>query len=280
MMPFSFFSPLFSPLIPFLQLHRFYLPPEVCRGEILRLSGQEARHALRVLRLRPGDLAVVLDGQGGQFHCEVQSASRDSLSLRVKQKHVLASLPCSITLLVGIPRGKIIESIIHKCVELGASEVVPLLADRVVTRLDEQNARHKREQWRQTAIEALKQCRAPRLPDIQTPVTVSNFLARNRSFDLQLVGSLQKSRRHPRQVFREFETINQHPPQTAAVWVGPEGDFTQHELTAIENSGARPVSFGSLILRVETAAIYCLSILNYEFNSSASPDTLGPENRD
>jgi 16S rRNA (uracil1498-N3)-methyltransferase len=251
------------------------LPAADCRGDLLRLGGQEARHALRVLRLQPGNTAVVLDGQGAEFHCEVETTSRDSLSLRVRQKRVAPPLPCSITVLVGIPRGKIIESVIQKSVELGARAFVPLLADRVVTRLDDENARHKREQWQQTAIEAMKQCGTPRLPEIEAPIRVSDFLARRKTFDLQLVGSLQNQRQHPREVFREFEKANGSPPRSAAAWIGPEGDFTLEELKIIEDSGARPVSFGALTLRVETAVIYCLSIFNYEFNSSAPRGTLG-----
>jgi 16S rRNA (uracil1498-N3)-methyltransferase len=257
-------------------LHRFYLPASECRGDLLRLEGQEARHALRVLRLQAGSPAVVFDGEGNEFHCEVAAASRDSLSLCVKQKKVTPQLHCSVTLLVGIPKGKIIESIIRKSVELGARGIVPLLAERAVTRLDERDARHKREQWRQTAIEAMKQCGAPRLPEIEIPARVPDVLALKKTFDLQLVGSLQKQRQHPRAVFDEFEKANRHPPQSAAVWIGPEGDFTPDELKMIEDSGARPVSFGNLILRVETAAIYCLSMLNYEFNSSSPRDTKGP----
>lgn len=259
-----------------MQLHRFYLPAVDCRGDLLRLAGQEARHALRVLRLQPGDPAIVLDGEGTEFQCEAESVSRDSLSLRVKEKRVAPPLPCSITLLVGIPRGKIIESIIQKSVELGARGIVPLLAERVITRLDEESARHKQEQWRQTAIEAMKQSGAPRLPEIETPVSVRDFLGIKKTFDLQLVGSLQKQRQHPRDVFREYKTANGRPPQSVAIWVGPEGDFSPDELKMIEASGARPISLGSLVLRVETAAIYCLSILNYEFNSSDSADRLGP----
>jgi 16S rRNA (uracil1498-N3)-methyltransferase len=258
-----------------MQVHRFYLPASECRGDLLRLSGQEARHALRVLRLQPGNAAVVLDGEGNEFDSEVETTSRESLLLRVKKKRVTPSLPCSITLLVGIPKGKIIESIIQKSVELGVRGIVPLLADRAVTRLDDKNAQHKREQWQQTAIEAMKQCGAPRLLEIETPANVPDFLARRKTFELQLVGSLQQQRRHPREVFGEFETANGRPPQSAAVWIGPEGDFTPDELKMIEGSGAQPVSFGSLILRVETAAIYCLSIVNYEFNSSAPRDTVG-----
>ncbi|HEV2328412.1 MAG TPA: RsmE family RNA methyltransferase [Verrucomicrobiae bacterium] len=260
-----------------MQAHRFYLPASECRGDLLRLAGQEARHALRVLRLQPGSPAVVFDGEGDEFHCEVAAASRDSLSLRVKQKKVTPQLPCSVTLLVGIPKGKIIESIIQKSVELGARGIVPLLAERAVTRLDADEARHKREQWRQTAIEAMKQCGAPRLPEIEIPARVSDVLTLKKTFDLQLAGSLQKQRKHPREVFAEFEKANGRPPQSAAVWIGPEGDFTPDELKMILDSGARPVSFGSLILRVETAAIYCLSLLNYEFNSSNPRDIIGSQ---
>ncbi|MGH7981176.1 MAG: RsmE family RNA methyltransferase, partial [Limisphaerales bacterium] len=230
-----------------MQAHRFYLAATECRGNLLRLAGQEARHALRVLRLHPGQPAVVLDGEGGQLDCDVQSADRNSLSLRVKTRHVAAPVPCSITLLVGIPKGKIIENIIQKSVELGARQVVPLLAERVVTRLDEDSAREKRQHWRQTAIEAMKQSGAPRLPEIEMPVTVRQFLARGELFDLQVVGSLQKQRRHPREVFAEFIKANGRPPQSAAAWVGPEGDFTADELKGIEESGARPVTLGGLI---------------------------------
>ena len=263
-----------------MQLHRFYLPAADCREDLLRLAGQEARHALRVLRLQRGSPAIVLDGAGTEFHCEVEETSRDSLSLRVIKKNFAPELPSPITLFVGIPKGKIIENIIQKSVELGARRIVPLLTERVVTRLDEEGAEHKREHWRQTAIEAMKQCAAPRLPEIGPPSAFAEVLARGEHFDLQIVGSLQKGRRHPREVFGEFEKAHGAPPRSAAAWIGPEGDFTVNELKAIEKAGAQPVTFGNLVLRVETAAIYCLSILNYEFNSSGSRNTLEFQNED
>src|SRR5580698_1346886 len=97
-----------------MQLHRFYLPPEQCRDDILRLDWREAYHALHVLRLRRGDEVVVLDGAGHEIFCEVEDAAHDRLSLRVKKRNSIPPLPCSITLFVGIPRGKTIESIIQK----------------------------------------------------------------------------------------------------------------------------------------------------------------------
>jgi 16S rRNA (uracil1498-N3)-methyltransferase len=85
-------------------------------------------------------------------------------------------------------------------------------------------------------------------------------------FELALVGSLQKERRHPRACLQEFQAQHKRLPQSVGVWIGPEGDFTPEELEAIQAAGALPISLGRLVLRVETAAIYCLSILNYEMN--------------
>jgi 16S rRNA (uracil1498-N3)-methyltransferase len=246
-------------------MHRFYLPPERCAGEKLQLEGREAHHALHVLRLKHGELVTVLDGIGNEFMCTVGDVSRNAVDLSVSLKNFAPAAPCAITLLVAIPKGKIIENLIQKAVELGARRIVPLLSERVVTHLDEESAESKRDKWQNTAIEAIKQCGASWLPKVEAPMAIENYLARAEKFDLALVGSLQKERRHPRDVLREFETKHARLPQSIGVWIGPEGDFTLDELQAIQNSGAQPVSLGKLVLRVETAAIYCLSFLNYEF---------------
>jgi 16S rRNA (uracil1498-N3)-methyltransferase len=260
-------------------MHRFYLPPEIVgqasslsslpdRLEAcpttLRLDGREAHHALHVLRLKLGEPVTVLDGAGNEFFCAVENAAKTAVSLAVKEKKSTAAPPCPASLFVAIPKGKIIESIIQKAVELGAHRIVPLLTERVVTQLDDEGAEHKRDKWRQVAIEAIKQCGATWLPRVETPVTLKEFIARNDLPELMLVGSLQTERRHPRDVFAEFRTRHGRAPKSAGVWIGPEGDFTLAELSAIETAGAQPVTLGALTLRVETAAIYCLSFLNYE----------------
>ena len=247
---------------------RFYLPPERCAGAALRLHGREAHHALRVLRVKYGELVAVLDGIGNEFLCTVENCSRDSVALSVSLKNFTPAPPCSITLLVAVPKGKIIEDIIQKSVELGAHRIVPLLTERVVAHLDDEGAEHKRDKWRQVAIEAIKQCGATWLPKIDAPTSLSAFSLQPSAFDLSLVGSLQKERRHPSECLREFQAKHKRLPRTAAVWIGPEGDFTLDELKAIESGGALPITLGPLTLRVETAAIYCLSLLNYELNSS------------
>lgn len=245
-------------------MHHFYLPPERCAGSALRLDGREAHHALHVLRVKRGEPVVVLDGAGHEFFCNVQNPAQEMVELRVTKKNSVSSPPCRFTLLQALPRGKIIESIIQKSVELGAYRLVPLLTERVVAHLDDESGEHKRGKWQQVAIEAIKQCGAAWLPKIEAPTTLEQWLARKEKFDLALVGSLQPDRRHPRECFREFEAKQGRLPQSVGIWIGPEGDFTPEELNAIEAGGALPISLGRLVLRVETAAVYCLSILNYE----------------
>jgi 16S rRNA (uracil1498-N3)-methyltransferase len=254
-------------------MHRFYLPPQNCYGNTLRLDGREAHHALHVLRLKRGEGVTVLDGAGNEFLCAVENAAKADITLAVQEKKSTAAPPCPISLFVGIPKGKIIEGIIQKAVELGAHRVVPLLTERVVTQLDGEGAEHKREKWQQVAIEAIKQCGAPWLPRVEPPVTLKEFLANGEMPELTLVGSLQTERRHPRAVFAEFQARHGRAPQSVGVWIGPEGDFTRAELSAIEMAGAKPVTLGQLTLRVETAAIYCLAVLNYELNREAGPAT-------
>lgn len=248
-------------------MHRFYLPPECCKGNALQLNEREAHHAMHVLRVKPGETVVVLDGAGSEFLCETAECLRKTVALHVKQKNVVPFPLCQITLRQAIPKGKIIESIIQKSVELGAHRIVPLLTERVVTHLGDGDKASKRERWRQVAIEAIKQCGAAWLPEIELPITIDEVLAQKEQLDLSLVGSLQADCRHPRECVQEFQSKHGRLPQSAAIWIGPEGDFTPDELKAIETGGARPISLGRLVLRVETAAIYCLSILNYELQA-------------
>jgi 16S rRNA (uracil1498-N3)-methyltransferase len=255
-----------TPSLP-IKMHRFYLPPEKCCDQTLRLDGREAHHALHVLRLQSGERVTVLDGAGNEFFCDVENSSKDSLSLFVQEKKSTPPPPCPVTLLVAIPKGKIIEDIIQKSVELGANRIIPLLTERVVSQFDREGAEQKREKWQQVAIEAGKQCGARWLPKVETPQTISEFLARGEKIESSFVGSLQTERKHPREWFLEFQKQNNRLPKSAGVWIGPEGDFTLAELQQIQNSGALPITLGNLTLRVETAAIYCLAFLNHELSA-------------
>src|SRR5258708_10687984 len=138
-------------------MQRFYLPPGECRGATLLLTGREAHHALHVLRIRRGERVTVLDGAGQICECEVEHPAREHLSLNVLERRSVTPLPYQITLVQAIPKGKLIETIIQKATELGASRIVPLAAQRSVAKVDDDEESQKVAKWRQVAIEAIKQ---------------------------------------------------------------------------------------------------------------------------
>jgi 16S rRNA (uracil1498-N3)-methyltransferase len=241
-------------------MHRFYLPPAQCQGPTLGLTGPEAHHALDVLRLRKGDTVGVLDGAGREFECTVRGIDRKTVTLEVCQTYSSPAPDCRVTLVQAIPKGKLLETIIQKATELGACRVVPLLSERVATRLDNDAGAHKAGKWQQIAVEAIKQCGQRWLPQVETPATLPALLAGGERFDLSLVGALRADARHPRHYFKEH-------PATLRLWIGPEGDFTDAELAAIQKSGAQPMNLGPLVLRCDTAAVYALSIISYELQA-------------
>ena len=157
------------------------------------------------------------------------------------------------------------ELIVQKATELGAHRIVPILSERTVPQVTVDSA--KIGKWAATAIESIKQCGSFWLPRVDAPLTTQAFLARGEKFDLSLIASLQGGARPPREHFDLFRAERNCPPKSVSVWVGPEGDFTPAETNAIRAAGALPITLGPLVLRSETAAIYCLSVIHYELQS-------------
>lgn len=240
-------------------MHRFYLPPADWNSPAPTLDADESHHALDVMRFGPGDRITVFDGEGSEASAEIQAVAGKRAQLKVKPRTQAPPLPCAITLAQAIPKGKNMDLIIQKSVELGAARVAPLISDRTVVQLDAADAEKKRLKWRETAIEACKQCGQNRLPEVTTPVAVKTFFESGPRFDLLLIASLQPDARKIKDVLAEHGS-----PRSVCVLVGPEGDFTPAELALAKSHGSQPVTLGPIILRTETAALYCLSVLAHE----------------
>jgi 16S rRNA (uracil1498-N3)-methyltransferase len=246
-------------------MRRFYLAPQECGADHLILTGNEAHHAADVLRVKVGDTVAVLDGAGSELACRVASVTRKKVQLEVQGRTTEPPPPWQITLVQAIPKGKMLEAIIQKATELGVWRVVPLLSQRVTTHLEGDSIEHKAEKWRQTAVEAIKQCGQRWLPQVEPPMTLPAWLARGEKFELTLVASLQGDSRH----LRAYFPAGARRPRTVCVWIGPEGDFAPEEMEAIKGAGALPITLGPLVLRSETAALCALAIINHELQTAS-----------
>jgi 16S rRNA (uracil1498-N3)-methyltransferase len=243
-------------------MHRFYLPPDQCKQNGMVLEGGEAHHALRVLRLGSGDPVTILNGAGDVYSCRISSTTKASITLETVDSRKIPRSPWRITLFQAIPKGKVFDEIVEKATELGAFRIVPIISKRVVS--IPEDPQRKVERWKTAAIEAIKQCGSPWLPEIDVPLPLPAALKPYPAFDLSLVASLEGERRHPR---HWLETLEAKNSLNLAVWVGPEGDFTPEETSLVTQAGARPITLGELVLRADTAAIYCLSLLSYEMQA-------------
>ena len=265
-------------------MHRFYIAPENWNPDSLVLGGSESHHARDVLRLQSGGRVVVFNGRGHEITAEIARVNREEIHLRKMHEARVPPLPCRITLAQAIPKGKNMDLIVQKAVEIGAAEIAPLISERTIVHLEAKEATQKQAKWQQVTIEAAKQCGQNWLPTVQMPKRPRDFFAANvvaavvptaepssrRSprraplQQLRLIGSLQSDAIHLKTVLADYEREHHARPTSVLMCVGPEGDFTPAELNLARSNGCRPITLGPIILRVETAAIYCLSVLSYE----------------
>ena len=260
-----------------MSVHRFYLSPENFNSDALILSGPEAHHARDVLRMKQGDRAVLFNGRGGEITAEIRTIDSVQITLGKLHESETPPLKCQITLGQAIPKGKNMDLVVQKAVEIGATEIAPLISDRTVVRLGRDESKQKQAKWQQVAIEAAKQCGQNWLPHVHPPRKIPEFFSSvdagdRRSLDgsdarrpqLRLIGSLQSDAQHLKKILAEYADVHGAPPVNVLMLIGPEGDFTPAEISLARSHGCRPITLGPIILRVETAAIYCLSVLSYE----------------
>src|SRR3954471_18066276 len=185
-------------------MHRFYVAPENWRSDSPVLTGSEVHHCRNVLRLGAGDKVVVFDGRGRELTGEITSTDSAEIQLRKLHEAQTPPLRCQITLGQAIPKGKNMDLIVQKAVEIGAAEIAPIISDRTVVRLDEESAASKQAKWQTVVVEAAKQCGQNWLPRVQVPQTMAQFFQQPRRFDLQLIGSLQSDAVHLKKILAEY----------------------------------------------------------------------------
>ena len=246
-------------------MHRFYVAPDNWDSRELALRGSEAHHARNVLRMQAADKLVLFNGKGRELTAEITTIADHEIRLRKLHEAETAPLRCRIVLGQAIPKAKNMDLIVQKAVEIGAAEIVPIISDRTIVQVDSETAAQKQSKWQQIAIEATKQCGQNWLPRVEAPKKLAElFSVSEHAFDLRLIGSLQPDAQHLKKILETYSNEQGNRPQSVLMLVGPEGDFTPAELALARHHGCQPITLGPIILRVETAAIYCLSVLSYE----------------
>ncbi len=245
-------------------MHRFFVEPEQIIGANAVIAGNDAHHIADVLRLVPGEPIVVCDGEGYEYQGDIVKCGRDEVTARITL--VLKSQaepPARVILAQGVPKkAEALELVIQKATELGVSRLVPLVTERTVARPKEDKLKNRWTRWNRIALEAAKQCRRAKVPVVDLPMTLGEFLDSIPRDALCIIPYEMEKSVGIREVL-QWE-LEKHYSRTVVILIGPEGGFSAREVDEARRSGAVPVSMGPRILRTETAGITALGIVLYE----------------
>jgi 16S rRNA (uracil1498-N3)-methyltransferase len=233
---------------------RFYCPQALHIGSLIELPEHVAHH-LQVLRLAPGAQITLFNGEGGEATATVAVLERRRAAAEIKLFSPReAELPHALMLAQALPEGAKMDWIVEKAVELGATAIQPLAAQRCVVRLAAERAAKKAAHWRGIMIAACEQCGRNRLPHLSEPADFSSWIAQH---DLH-----RRILLSPRATQSLSDWARHHPPQPVTVVIGPEGGFSDAEEAQAQRHGALPLSLGPRVLRTETAGLAAIAALN------------------
>jgi 16S rRNA (uracil1498-N3)-methyltransferase len=228
---------------------RLFVPPALLTGDRVELGDDAHRHLARVLRVRVGDPVVVFDGEGAEIDAEVIAIGPHTVTLSLGDRRRRPPPAAPITLLQAVPRGDRMDLLVQKTTELGVARIVPLVTERSVVRPTAERARR----WQTIAQEAARQSGRADLPEVTAPLPLAEALPLAAACPTRLA-LWEEERAHP---LRQALTA----AAATALLIGPEGGLTRAEVDQARAAGFLTVTLGPRILRVETAAIVAVALV-------------------
>jgi len=234
----------------------FYIEKTDITENIATITGEEAQHISRVLRMKKGDEVTLCDGEGNFYEAVLIDFSEKVVTAEILSSRRAETEPeVQITVFQGVPKNPKLETIIQKLTEIGAVRLVPVDTKRAVAKLDKEN---KVDRLRKIAREAAKQSKRGIVPEVLSPVSFKEAVKMATEADLALI---------PYEEEREVslkKALSGKTPKTVSVMIGPEGGFDSEEVKLAMDSGIASVTLGKRILRTETAPLVVCSAILYE----------------
>lgn len=245
-----------------MRIPRIYTAQPLAEGRSVELEPPASRHLLTVLRLGRGAALMLFDGSGREFEARLETAEAHRLRVHVGAARAGHSeSPLQITLAQGISRGVRMDFTLQKAVELGVTEIVPVLTERSVVRLDAHLAARKQQHWQQLVIGACEQSGRVRVPEVRAPLPLGEFFSGPPRPGLNLLLDSTANT-----VLNGLRAPQVHQ---ILLLVGPEGGLNAAETSAAQRAGFTAVRLGPRVLRTETAALVALSLLQSRWGDLA-----------
>ena len=230
--------------------HRYFVPP--FEGQKVNITGDDARHLIKVLRIKVGDDITVCDGAGFDYRCVAERVSEAGVELDVLEKRTNSSEPgLRVTVFAGYPKGDKLDTIVQKCTELGCAAIIPFTSRYCVAQ--PKNGQAKLVRLRRIAAEAAKQCGRGLIPQVGDTVSYTDMLKLCTNYDKVFFCYEHGG--------TNFAALDLGGAKNIAVITGAEGGFSEQEALQAQEAGCTFLSLGRLILRCETAPEAALCLL-------------------
>ena len=241
-------------------MYHFFVTEDQIGEETVVIRGSDVNHIRNVLRMRQGEPLFISGGEGTGYECEICHIGTDQVMARIlSRSDRTGELPARLHLFQGLPKGDKMELVIQKAVELGVSEVIPVITRRTIVKLDKKKVEAKTARWNAVAESAAKQSGRGVIPVVRGVLSFKEALAYAGPFPVKIIAY---ERAEGMKTLRE-RLGRSRPGMDAGIFIGPEGGFEEEEISGAESAGAVPVSLGRRILRTETAGLMVLSVAGY-----------------
>jgi 16S rRNA (uracil1498-N3)-methyltransferase len=244
-------------------MQRYFIPQPFIDG-ISVISGDDAKHIQKVMRMQVGNTIIAVS-EGQAFEANIEAFEGQDVRIKKSSDPLRSNeLPKKVTICCGLPKGEKLDLITQKATELGMYELILFEAERSIVKWDAQKGSKKQQRLQKIAKEAAEQSHRNVVPNIHDILSFKELLQQSKKYDVLFVADEEDAKQEKRTRFVEM-LAKTHDQQSILVVFGPEGGLSRKEIDALMKHGFHSISLGPRILRAETAPLYVLSAMSYEF---------------
>src|SRR5690625_4157539 len=246
-------------------MQRYFVPEYNWNNEIVTIRGEDARHIKVVMRFQQGDYIICNRLDGKAAICSITNLTKQTVHLQVVEwLNNNNELPVHVTIAQGLPKGNKMDYILQKGTELGASQFCFFQAERSIVKWDAKKSKQKIKRFEKIVKEASEQCHRNRIPVISEISSLEKLIEQCKVYDIMLFAYEEEVSSNQYHSFAK-SLSNASTGDKMIIFIGPEGGFSQREVKTLKSNNVAPVRFGPRILRTETASLYALASISYQF---------------
>ncbi|MEI4769497.1 16S rRNA (uracil(1498)-N(3))-methyltransferase [Psychrobacillus sp. FJAT-51614] len=245
-------------------MQRYFTDVPINENNMVTITGEDAHHMIQVMRMSPDDQVYVVVEKMTYTMKIIEGTSKEVLLKVVEQQSNSNEMPIEVSIVCGLPKGDKLELITQKATELGMHTLYPFEAKRSIVKWNKEKNEKKLVRLQKIAKEAAEQSHRSKIPTIHSPINLNELLEISKRYDVKFVADEEDAKQEQRKKFAE-QLKKVYDKKSILIVFGPEGGLDRSEVQVLLENDFQPISLGPRILRTETAPLYALAAISYEY---------------